>query len=311
VPFLRPNLRRRSLFLRTRLRARRCAAYAGLRLETLEDRWVPATFTVTNTNGARVGSLRQAIVDANANAAVADTIVFSSLFNSPQTVILSGVQLTLTYSATTTINGTGANLLSISGNNSSRVFVVDVGASAAVSGLKVTGGNTTGNGGGLNNDGTLTLINATACGNSTTGTGAGGAIRNYAAMTLTNATISGNSASGIGGGIWQAAGSATLTNVTISGNSAEASGGGGVWSQASTFGLTSTIIAGNTAASGSPDISANVTNDGNNLIGKTDGSSGWIGSDLTSTIASPIDPRLGTLAENADRVTRAGQVGTI
>ncbi len=39
------------------------------------------------------------------------------------------------------------------------------------------------------------------------------------------------------------------------------------------------------------------TSRGNNLIGETDGSSGWVGSDLTGTIASPLDPLLAPLAD--------------
>src|SRR5262245_27768694 len=40
------------------------------RLESLEDRLAPATFTVVNTNDTGAGSLRQAILDANAQANV-------------------------------------------------------------------------------------------------------------------------------------------------------------------------------------------------------------------------------------------------
>lgn len=49
-------------------------------LEALEDRLAPATFTVLNTTNAGAGSLRQAIVDANATAnvgGVADVIAFN------------------------------------------------------------------------------------------------------------------------------------------------------------------------------------------------------------------------------------------
>src|SRR5437588_12562628 len=46
------------------------------RVEALEDRATPATFTVLNATDAGAGSLRQAITDANA-AAGADTIVFA------------------------------------------------------------------------------------------------------------------------------------------------------------------------------------------------------------------------------------------
>ena len=36
------------------------------RLESLEGRWLPSTFMVVNTDNAGAGSLRQAILDANA-----------------------------------------------------------------------------------------------------------------------------------------------------------------------------------------------------------------------------------------------------
>src|SRR5947209_7211633 len=49
---------------------------ARLRLQPLEGRVVPATITVTNANDAGAGSLRQAILDANASVGTADTIVF-------------------------------------------------------------------------------------------------------------------------------------------------------------------------------------------------------------------------------------------
>jgi hypothetical protein len=47
-----------------------------LRVESLEDRLAPATFTVTNINDAGAGSLRAAVTAANATAA-ADTIAFN------------------------------------------------------------------------------------------------------------------------------------------------------------------------------------------------------------------------------------------
>ena len=36
---------------------------------------------------------------------------------------------------------------------------------------------------------------------------------------------------------------------------------------------------------------------GNNLIGETDGSSGWVGSDLTGTVATPLNPLLAPLGK--------------
>ena len=57
----------------TRCRASRRAAQ--LLLEALEDRLVPSTFTVQNLADSGPGSLRQAILDANANPG-ADAIRF-------------------------------------------------------------------------------------------------------------------------------------------------------------------------------------------------------------------------------------------
>ncbi len=128
-------------------------------LEALEDRWVPSTFTVNSTGdlgtgSGLVGDLRYCIAQANSNPG-ADTIDFDSgVFATPQTIILSGGQLTLTDAATTTINGPAAGV-AISGNNASRVFAINAGKSAAFSGLTITGGNISGNGGGVNNAGIL------------------------------------------------------------------------------------------------------------------------------------------------------------
>src|SRR5262249_48980985 len=61
-----------------------------------------------------------------------------------------------------------------------------------------------------------------------------------------------------------------------------------------------TIVAGNQAASG-PDVNGNVTSLGYNLIGQTDGSTGWLGTDHTGTGANPLDPQLGPLQDNGGR----------
>ena len=54
-------------------------------------------------------------------------------------------------------------------------------------------------------------------------------------------------------------------------------------------------MAGNTATTSGPDVVGTFASQGNNLIGKTDGSSGWVGSDLTGTIAQPLNPLLAPL----------------
>jgi hypothetical protein len=148
---------------------------ARLILEALEDRTVRSTFTVLNTNDSGVGSLREAIDLANASVGVAESIVFNynpllgTKFDdsTPDTITLTSGQLTLTDTATTTISGPGANPLAISGGGLSRVFNVDVGASAALSGLTITGGNADRGGGLFNEDtATLTLTDCTVSDNS-------------------------------------------------------------------------------------------------------------------------------------------------
>src|SRR5208337_1086742 len=152
-------------------------------LTMLEDRRLLSTFTVTNTNDNGAGSLRAEIGLATSDA-TNDTIAFSSTFNTPQTITLTSGQLNLTKaSGTLTIQGPGANLLSVSGNNASGVFYLN-GGSAYLSGLTVTGGNSANDGGGLDNNGGTT--------------------------TLTNCTVSGNSAGNRGGGLFNT-GTATLT----------------------------------------------------------------------------------------------------
>src|SRR5437763_967400 len=55
-------------------------------LERLEPRLAPATFTVLNTADSGAGSLRQAILDANATANVPDQINFNIQAAGVQTI---------------------------------------------------------------------------------------------------------------------------------------------------------------------------------------------------------------------------------
>src|SRR5208337_1462029 len=147
-------------------------------------------------------------------------------------------------------------------------------------------------GGVYNYFGTTTLTDCTVSGNSA-GDGGGGLICGDGTITLTDSTISGNYAGFNGGGLENATGTTTLTDVTVSGNSARVIGGG-LWSDGTTT-LTNTIVAENTATTSGPDALGAFASQGNNLIGKTDGSSGWVSSDLTGTIAQPLNPLLAPL----------------
>ncbi len=155
-----------------------------------------------------------------------------------------------------TINGLGADELSVSGNNASRVFNVNDGDSVnqievVIEGLTITGGNAAGedfsqqSGGGIFNRESLELSNSTISGNSSEDEGGG--IANYDGSTLKviDSTISDNSAGGDGGGITNR-GTLIVKNSTISGNTSNDQGGG-IYSQ-STVEVKNSTISGNTAS---------------------------------------------------------------
>lgn len=112
-----------------------------------------ATLTVINNNDSGAGSLRQAIADA----APGDTISFNPAL-SGQTITLTTGELLI--SKNLTIVGPVGSI-TINGNNASRVFDITNTAIAKMSNLNVASGNSASLGGGILNDGTLTLTNST------------------------------------------------------------------------------------------------------------------------------------------------------
>jgi parallel beta-helix repeat protein len=152
------------------------------------------------------------------------------------------------------------------------------------------------------------LNNCTVSGNTAFASGGGmytyigGVPENALKNTLTNCTFSGNTAGQSGGGIGARGDvQAQFSDCTISGNTASRSGGGlylytsPYYPSLQTSEIGNTIVAGNTAASSGPDASGTFVSKGNNLIGETDGSSGWVGTDLTGTSAQPLNPLLAPL----------------
>ncbi len=181
-----------------------------------------------------VVTLREAIEAANENSAVTadvsagsdtavDVITFAPAL-SGGTITLGGLELEIFDNLD--IQGLGEDFLTIDADELSRVFNIwGSETEVELAGLTITGGSTSGEGGGIRNNGTLTLTDSMVSGNSTTVSyGDGGGICNYGTLTLANSTVSGNSAEGDGGGI-DNEGTLTLTNSTVSGNSAEDGGG--------------------------------------------------------------------------------------
>jgi CSLREA domain-containing protein len=245
-----------------------------------------ATIVVTSTadgtlaalSGNGTCDLREAIEAANTNAMVgqcvagmtgADTITFAPAVTGTITL----TQGELTVSEALTIQGPGANLLTISGNHASRVFSIAAGSfDVTFSHLTIANGRAKGtdiSGGGFNID----------------ITGFAGGIHNQStgALTITNSTLAGNSAVG---------GAASGGSVNFGGF-----GSGGGIDNLSTGPVKAgnTIIANNTASSNDPDVSGRLTSDGYNLIENPSGA--------TITPAQPtdifnVDPQLGPLQNN-------------
>src|SRR5207302_968632 len=115
--------------------------------------------------------------------------------------------------------------------------------------------------------------------------------------TVTNSTLYANSSTS-GGGLYNSAsgpdGSAgiSLLSDTVAFNAAD-SQGGGLFATGGHFTIRSTIVASNGTGFVSPDVSGDFLSGGHNLIGQTDGSTGWVGSDLTGTSSSPLDALFG------------------
>ena len=263
--------------------------------------------TLTVTSSADLGgscpsancSLRQAV----ASAASGDTINFSLPANTAITLTTDS----LVIGKNLTITGPGANLLTVQRSSASgipafRIFRVAAGVTATISGLTMTNGlgqstsgiGDNGDGGGVFNQGTVTIRNCAIVANRAQGDGEGGGLFNSSNMTvvncllsgndsvfgggayntgtmaLTNTTLSENTAPAFhGGGLDNEAGTLTINNCTIAANSGNI--GGGVYIGGGTVNLQSTLIASNTAATSNPDVHGTLTSQGYNLISNTTG----------------------------------------
>jgi hypothetical protein len=259
-----------------------------------------ATYTVSNTSDSGTGSLRDALTQVNAGAG-GDTIDFSGVTGT----ITVGSTLAITKSVT--INGPGASVLAISGNDAVRVFsVASTAANTVISGLTITHGNATvvgtNQGAGISANAAMTINNCAfsynTAGVGTLNTGAalfggsqavtvngstffnnkalvgdGGAIF-AGTLVVNNSTFYNNTAALEGGAIYVVLGTKlTIQNSTFVGNAA-GTVGGGIWVN-NPLTLTNSIVSGNTSPLG-PDYYCAVTSacggtnnptPANNLIG--------------------------------------------
>jgi CSLREA domain-containing protein len=226
---------------------------------------------------------------------------------------------TIAYNSNGGIGNSGAAILThtrITGNSA-----MEGGGISNAGGLTLTNStvarNSAATGGGIANSepGGVTITNSAVVDNSATQEGGGilnqafGFCRTSADVTLTNSTVSGNSA-GRGGGISNSgpcSAGVGLSNSTVARNSATQEGGGiRLASFEGGAGLTNSLVAQNSAPTG-PDVLVHPSPESDvvarfNLIGDGTGS-GITNTDgnqvgKVSPNSSPIDPRLGPLADN-------------
>lgn len=192
----------------------------------------PKVFVVTNTKDAGVGSLRQAVLDANANVGVADLIRFDpTVFNVFQPIILLTGEMKVTDSVE--IQGTGKDLLLVSGNGGGRIFNVSGPGKFdfQVNGMTLTKGAAAGDGGAIFDlDETLILRDCVISGSVASANGGGIGVYGIGHLILERCSLATNAATSDGGGFYfYNGGSFFIKDTIISGNSANGAGddGGG------------------------------------------------------------------------------------
>src|SRR5262249_12912745 len=147
-------------------------------------------FLATNLNDSGAGSLRTAVENADATSGA----VLSFAPSLHGTITLTSGQLDVT--SNMTINGPGANKLTVSGNNASRIFDISNNATATINGLTIANG---------------------AALSTTDPSLQGGGVLNEVGSTvyLNNDVLSNSHALVVGGALWNQTGSSGSSTVVI------------------------------------------------------------------------------------------------
>jgi predicted outer membrane repeat protein len=230
-----------SAFFPTRVQA---GGGGGITIETLDDNVTPNGYC----------SLREALVNSNNNAATYldcgagvtahETLQFAAglsgtiSLGSSLPAIIAGNYLTID----------GSDRITINGNTTWQVFLVNSTARLNLLNLTITQGHAN-IGGALYNNGTTNIARVTFSNNSSVQSG--GAIANASTLTVARSTFTGNNAGADGGGVNNATTSAnaTISNSTFANNSANY--GGGVMNNSGMINILSSTFSGNTALASS------------------------------------------------------------
>jgi len=207
-----------------------------------------APIVVTSLNDDAGGSLRDRIIDANADPDL-DTITFASTLSGDYDLQGTGLP---TITEPVEILGPGAGVIAVDGVDAVRIFNVSLssGEDFTLSGLTVKEASAAGNGGAISaTNGDLTIEDAVLSGNETTNFG-GGIFASAGTLSITDTTISDGSAN-FGGGVYVDDGSLSISNSTISGNTALGDGGGVyAYDDGGAITIADTTIVQNNAATG-------------------------------------------------------------
>jgi hypothetical protein len=169
------------------------------------------------------GSLRYEVQQANTTPGP-DVVRFAHGLHGTIALDTAWGQINITDAVT--VNGPGADQVTVSGQDASRVFAVGSGVKATLAGLTIAHGKAA-MGGGIDNAGALTVRDSILSDNQAAGGAGGGGIVNEAAAGLTldhsllnnNQATAGAGADVFGGGLLNY-GSATVTSSAFSGNKA-------------------------------------------------------------------------------------------
>ena len=268
-------------------------------------------------------SLRNAIASATNNDSEGNCL--NGLAGSPDTIEVSqgtyDLNSELEISSDLNIVGAGAHSVTIQAPSTDRAFEIDGSANVGISGVTILGGRPTGGagggiqvdsggslslqgvivsggsaiyGGGIENEGSLTVDGSTIENNSAIESGNGGGIDDVgSSLSITNSTIMNNGAAGAGGGLYLA-GMATLTNDTVANNNSQGNPGGGIAVDGSIdphiIYVANTIVAGNRFFESTNNCSVGLASLGGNL--DDDGRCGF---DLPSDQSDVADAGLGSV----------------
>jgi predicted outer membrane repeat protein len=285
-----------------------------LHLEPLENRLAPAVFNVNSVADvlnppAGEVTLRSAIQQANAtpgsntiNLTVAGTYAITIPPAAPDDTPATENNATGDFdiipnalspaNSTLTIVNTSGGTAVVTGNNLDRIFDINpnaanapAGFTVALQGFSITGGvaqpgnAATGSGGGIRDQGnvSLTLTNMTVTGNQASADGGGIAMENAAGsttwtLTVNSSTISNNNADGAGGGIETDGSGQVFINAgtQITGNRAVNQGAGvyldAVANQSATLTMTGTLVSGNSSNGAANGSGGGISNAGNGAV---------------------------------------------